>query len=209
MIEELVLAWTRGWSVSRGTPAPVPSDGAYRIDVGRPGHHVRYVLPHPHAKVIRRLTDQENAPGTWLKICAEPARIAPLLPSGWSLQQAPEYLMSAPLSQDAPPPSSGGYTLRLTTTGRIVKAAVQAPDGTLAATGQAGLADTHAVFDQIATEPAHRRRGLGAAVMSALSSAAAAQGAGTGVLVATTEGRALYRHLGWQEASPMTAAHLP
>jgi GNAT superfamily N-acetyltransferase len=124
--------------------------------------------------------------------------------------------MVAPLRQDAPSGSQDarsslpdGYTLDVSTTGRLLKAAVRTADGAPAATGQAGLTGGYAIFDQIATEPGHRRKGLGGAVMSALSAAAAPHGATTGVLVATAEGRALYRHLGWQEISAVTAAHVP
>ncbi|MQY08164.1 GNAT family N-acetyltransferase [Actinomadura macrotermitis] len=209
MIEDLVLAWVRGWAVSRRTAPPVLLDGAYRVDVGLPGHLVRYVVPGLDARVVRRLTGLRHVPGTWVKICAEPARAAPLLPDGWSVQESTEYLMAVPLRQDAPRTVPEGYALHVSTADGIVTVAVRTADGEPAATGRAGLADAYAVFDQIETAPAHRRRGLGGAVMSALSAAATAQGADTGVLVATAEGRALYRHLGWQEISEVTAAHVP
>ncbi|MEU8227159.1 hypothetical protein [Kribbella sp. NPDC048915] len=37
-------AWGHGWSVVRNTPAPVRLPNCYRIDVGLPGHAVRYGL---------------------------------------------------------------------------------------------------------------------------------------------------------------------
>ncbi len=69
--------------------------------------------------------------------------------------------------------------------------------GRLAASGQAGFADGCAVPDKITTERDHRRRGLGAAMMTLLGDAARERGVHQGVLVASDEGRRLYLHLGW------------
>jgi ribosomal protein S18 acetylase RimI-like enzyme len=48
-----------------------------------------------------------------------------------------------------------------------------------------------AVFDRIETDPAHRRRGLGRTLMTRLGGLAVQDGAETGTLVATPDGRAL------------------
>lgn len=71
-----------------------------------------------------------------------------------------------------------------------------ASDGSWAARGQIALPGATAVADQIETSPAHRRRGLGRFVMRTLAHVAAEQGAETGILGATPEGRALYESLG-------------
>lgn len=60
--------------------------------------------------------------------------------------------------------------------------------------------------DQVVTEPAHRRRGLGRTVMAALERAAVERGVVRGVLVATEDGLGLYGSLGWTVDSPVTAA---
>jgi hypothetical protein len=39
----IVETWATGWALSRGTPAPVRSAGAFRIDVGLPQHKARYM----------------------------------------------------------------------------------------------------------------------------------------------------------------------
>ncbi|WP_436674482.1 GNAT family N-acetyltransferase [Micromonospora sp. URMC 107] len=64
------------------------------------------------------------------------------------------------------------------------------------------------IVDQVATEPAHRRRGLGSVVMRARCDHAAWLGIRTGILVATDDGRALYRALGWTVRSPVSGAFL-
>lgn len=100
----------------------------------------------------------------------------------------------------------GSYRLETAVQGSLVQVVVRADDDSVAARGKAGLAGGCAVFDQIETDSRHRRRGLGRAVMGALSAAAQYAGATTGVLVATEDGRALYTALGWTLSSPMTAA---
>jgi ribosomal protein S18 acetylase RimI-like enzyme len=188
-------AWVHGWTISRNTPAPVQLQGGYRIDVGLPGHAVRYVLREYDAELV----DGLRRPDTWLKISGEVA-----LDGRWEVQPR-EYLMASRLSP-APATVPPAYELTHTRRGAIVEATVTAADGSVAASGKAALTGESAVFDQIETSPQHRRRGLGRSVMTALSSAAQYAGATTGVLVATEDGRALYTALGWTLSAPMTAA---
>lgn len=79
-----------------------------------------------------------------------------------------------------------------------------AGDGSVVARGQVAATGETCVFAEIATEPDHQRRGLGSAVMTALTSAAMDLGAATGILCATVQGRALYEALGWQAAGPLS-----
>jgi ribosomal protein S18 acetylase RimI-like enzyme len=188
-------AWVRGWAISRSTSAPVKILTGYRIDVGLPGHRVRYVLPTYDARTVGGL----GQPDTWLKICGHVSLGPP-----WQVQPA-EYLMTSRLSP-TPVTTAPPYQLETIQHGSIIEALVRADDGIVAARGKAALTGDSAVFDQIETDPQHRRRGLGRTVMGALSTAAQYAGATTGVLVATEDGRALYAALGWRLDSPMTSA---
>jgi ribosomal protein S18 acetylase RimI-like enzyme len=78
--------------------------------------------------------------------------------------------------------------------------------GEPAASGRMTVIGTDAVADMISTEPAHRRRGLGRAVMGALVAEAVEQGATDGLLVASPDGLELYRALGWSVAADMVFA---
>ncbi|MGW1343617.1 GNAT family N-acetyltransferase [Kribbella sp. NPDC002412] len=187
--------WVHGWAICRNTPAPVEFRGGYRIDVGLPGHQVRYVLPTYDAELV----GGAHQPDTWLKICGDVALDPP-----WQVQP-PEYLMTTELTQAAARVGSP-YRLETALQGSVIQVVVRADDDSVAARGKAGLAGGCAVFDQIETDRGHRRRGLGRAVMGALSAAAQHAGARTGVLVATEDGRALYSALGWTLSSLMTAA---
>jgi ribosomal protein S18 acetylase RimI-like enzyme len=79
-------------------------------------------------------------------------------------------------------------------------------DGQEAARGMMAVVGTDAVMHDIHTDPAYRRQGLGSVVMGALAHRAIERGATTGLLMATTEGAALYRNLGWVPQATMLTA---
>ncbi|MBZ6472468.1 GNAT family N-acetyltransferase [Streptomyces griseocarneus] len=199
---EAVRAWVAGWSVSRDAPAPVEVPGGFRIDVGLPGHVRRYVLPEADPAVLRDLMAAVTEPGTWIKVCAPAGRVTPSLTPRWEVRD-PEFMMSTTL-RPADVTAPDGYAVRTVTEGGVTGAEVIAPDGSVAASGRTGRTGAVAVFDRIATDAAHRRRGLGSLVMRALSAAALERGAEHGVLVATRDGLALYGALGWDLRATVT-----
>ncbi|MEU8683259.1 GNAT family N-acetyltransferase [Streptomyces sp. NPDC048611] len=219
-LPSVVHAWVDGWARARGTDAPRAVPGGFRIEVRRPGHLARHVLPGADPAVLRGLVDTLTAPGQWIKACAPREAVEPLLTADWEISE-PQYLMTT----DRPaPPGAGdglpsGYRLEVVDEGAgVYEARVHTGSGpALAASGRAALTTGAAggrpapyapsvVFDMIGTEPAHRRRGLGRAVMDALARRAVERGARQGVLVASPEGRALYEAMGWRVRSPVTAA---
>jgi GNAT superfamily N-acetyltransferase len=206
-LSELVIAWGRGWAVSRGVPEPVKIPGGFRADVGLHGHRVRYVLHTWDTESAGSLTRQADAPGNWIKVAGSSEDLHSALPARWVPDSA-GHLMTvrfAGTTSAAPPP----YRTRVTTDHDIVVATVIDVDGSPVASGRLAPAGRYGIVDQVETAPAHRRRGLGAVVMRALSTHAARTGRDTGVLVATEEGRHLYRSLGWTVRSEIAAAHVP
>ncbi|WP_342118238.1 GNAT family N-acetyltransferase [Pseudoduganella sp. OTU4001] len=203
-VARTATAWAKGWSLTRGKASPVSQPYGCKIALGQPDHCERHVVTGDDEDVLRELAGTMHIPGTWLKVCAQPEKVAPLLHQGWQLQ-APEYLMAAPLKiATAAPPE--GYCLTVSTNGAVTEVELKDQYGQPAAKGRAAHHDGFATFDQIVTEPAHQRKGLGRVVMAALSNYSIAQGAEVGVLVATEQGRALYQAIGWTLVSPMTAA---
>ncbi|WP_414937083.1 GNAT family N-acetyltransferase [Amycolatopsis sp. cmx-11-51] len=202
----LIKAWVHGWALSRGVGVPVAEPDGYRLDVGRPGHRVRYVLADAGsvARRARALTE----PGTWLKVSGSREEVAETVPSNWTVGP-PEYLMSTPLAMRPVMAAPEPYRAELVGDGVVTDVVVRAPDGSRAATGRVAIAGGTAVVDQVVTEPEHQRRGLGRFVMRRLDEVAVAAGADKAVLVATEEGRALYLSLGWTVAAEITPAHLP
>ncbi|ADJ42093.1 hypothetical protein AMES_0265 [Amycolatopsis mediterranei S699] len=198
---DILGAWVRGWAVSRATPAPVAEPDGYRVEVGLPGHRVRYLLRAPATVSARARAVAE--PGTWLKTCGSRSAVLPGLTPAWTAGET-EYLMAfeGPLPAVAVPP---GYAVTVVGDGPawdVVVSFGEAP----AARGRIAVAGGVAVFDKIETEPARRRRGLGRVVMHRLGEAA---GARSSALLASEAGRGLYRALGWRVVSDVVPAHVP
>ncbi|MGW6062776.1 GNAT family N-acetyltransferase [Streptomyces sp. NPDC055189] len=204
MDTEIVRAWVDGWSISRGAAPPVEEPWGFTVDVGLPKHVTRHVLPYADEALVRKLAESATAPGSWLKVCMAPEVIAPWLTTEWAFDD-PGFLMSTTL-RPAPPELPAGYQLRTWSRGEVTRALIVAADGSFAARGQVagGSRADCVVFDQIETAPAHRRQGLGRAVMHALANAAIGAGARSGALGATVEGQGLYKSLGWTAHAPLT-----
>ncbi|WP_410668171.1 GNAT family N-acetyltransferase [Amycolatopsis sp. cmx-4-68] len=198
---EILGAWVRGWAVSRATPPPVEEPDGHRVDVGLPGHRVRYLLRSPATVASRART--VVSPGTWLKTCGPRAAVLAGLTPEWTAGET-EYLMSfdGPVPPAAVPPP---YSVAVTGDGPVWNVTVTA-GGAPAAHGWVAVASGVAVYDRIITEPEHRRRGLGRVVMHRLSAAA---GARSGALLASAAGRGLYGSLGWRVVSEVVPAHVP
>ncbi|MFD9326958.1 GNAT family N-acetyltransferase [Streptomyces sp. NPDC060065] len=185
---------------------------------------------------VRKVADGVTGAGVWLKVFAEPSTVGPWLDEGWWIDPEPGYLMSVPLAgapEPAAPDGSApgsrtpdghthevsvpnghtlaasvpdGYRLRTWSRGGVTRVLLAAPDGSWAARGQIAPTGETAVVDQIETAARHRRRGFGGLVMRTLTHAAVAQGAVTGVLAGTPDGRALYESLGWRVEATLTSA---
>lgn len=203
----LVTAWVHGWALSRRVPAPAAIPGGHRVDVGLPGHRVRRVLHTYDAEALARLALEHAEPGTWIKAGGDADEFHAALPAQWRTADT-GYLMTAPFAPAAATPPDP-YTLTLDEDGAVITARVLDADGGTAAQGQLAVYAAYAIVDQVETDPAHRRRGLGGTVMRALAGGAYARGARTGVLVATDEGRALYESLGWTWRSDVPGAYVP
>lgn len=204
-ITHLAEVWAHGWALARDVGAPTRSGQAHRLEVGLPQHRVRYVVAS--ARALARHAPSWNGPGTVVKVFGPRPEAVAALGSGWRVGRG-EVLMTAPLTarrDPAPEP----YRLQIQSQGGTHRALALTWQGEPAAEAWAALHGSHAVFDRVCTAPAHRRRGLGRALMGALGRISASQGAERGVLVATQAGRALYRSLGWQEHCEVTPALRP
>lgn len=203
---ELLWRWVAARSVARGLPLPVPDRGGMRVDTGLPEEVRRYVFAGP-GPGLRELASSIHTPHVYLKVCADAGALRSLLPQRWQLQPA-GYLMA----HDGPPalalPLTAGYRVELVQDGPVTAARILAADGATAASGYAAEHDGVFILDRIRTGDAHRRRGLGKALVTALGSMQRAATARR-VLVATDEGRALYSSLGWRVLSPYTTIVIP
>ncbi|WP_211239567.1 GNAT family N-acetyltransferase [Jiangella gansuensis] len=201
-LPSLVHDWVWGWSMCRDLPEPRTEPDGYRLEVGRQEQRVRFVMTDLAAASARAQAPAE--PGTWLKIIAHREQAISALNARWTVAE-PEFLMSAPIGPGRAP-DIDGYTSRITDLGRFREVAVHARDGMRAASGRVAVHGDAAVIDQVETDSAHRRRGLGRLVMASLCSVARDERATRGVLVATTDGRGLYEALGWTVDSDVVTA---
>lgn len=205
-LPDLITSWVHGWAVSRAAPAPVAVPHGWRINVGAPNHRRRYVLHTPDGQSLSQLGERQNAPGTWIKVAADPTYLRAALPPEWAMADT-GYLMTTTLTDGADMPPAP-YTTRTTITDIVVTTILDAT-GTSVASGRLAPAGVIGVVDQVETAPAHRRRGLGRIVMRRLGHHAVQLGMHTGVLVATDDGRKLYSTLGWTARTPIAAACVP
>lgn len=202
----LIAAWLAARSMARDLPAPVPDRGGWRVDTGLPAETRRHVFAAACPGLVE-LGATIAEPRVLLKLAAPHAELAALLPPCWRLEPLAHVMTCADgFDGDATPPD--GYRLSVERDGERAFARIIASDGALAASGHAAERGGVFIYDRIVTEAAHRRRGLGRALMLALQrtrrSPAARQ-----VLTATADGRALYASLGWRVHCPWSTAAIP
>jgi GNAT superfamily N-acetyltransferase len=210
-LPDLVARWARGWAYARGFPRPVAVPGGVRVEVGEPGRRVEWVTTDS-ADTLAGLVDTVRAtPEAWLSVVtASPAGVRPwFVEGGLAVSENEEALMAIGLADHASRPLPEGYRVEVERNAGVISVTVRsddAGDAGVAARGTIAVIGADAVADRIQTDPDHRRRGLGAAVMSLLVSAAREAGAVRGLLVASEMGEALYAGLGWHvEARLVTA----
>ena len=204
---DVVAAWVAGWASSRGVGPARPRCGGLYIVAGLPRQKERYVFASIEKDALRNLALTITTPWIFLKVCAPSSEMETVWPAGWVVQE-PGFMMTTKLARPPVIALADGY--RLSVQGEnVIVASVVDEAGDVAARGKIALADGRATFDQIETDERHRRRGLGRAVMNALSVAAIERGVTEAVLVATPVGRELYASLGWSLHAHFTTAVIP
>ncbi|TCC33650.1 GNAT family N-acetyltransferase [Kribbella sindirgiensis] len=202
---EALTRWQRGWSASRGWTDVQCIDDVTVVRVGEPQRRVEYVATGQHATAAAHLALTDcNPPGTsWLTITGPADRVAADL--GPLEIVRTNWLMTVRLADQVSYPVPPPYALELSATPSVVEAQAYGY-GEIAATGRMAVLHTGAVADMVQTDPAHRRRGLARAVMTALALAARRRSATTAYLAASAEGRHLYKSLGWTTLTPLVVA---
>ena len=213
--EELVRRWQAGWSVSRGwTKVEDGNDGILIVRAGEENRAREYVVLDADDKPERieraaqlALADGGGRGSGWITLATDDkeARIEQLEDLGLEVQQDQDWLMTIQLSEQPALKVPDRYTLHTEIEGDLIitRATVH---GGVVSSGRMAVVGEDAVADRIETEPAHRRRGLGSAVMASLVEAAAAKGAKRGILIASIDGLRLYRSLGWKVVADIVIA---
>jgi ribosomal protein S18 acetylase RimI-like enzyme len=200
---ELVRRWLTGWSRCRRLADPEEVPGGLRVTLGLPGRSVEvFALDDADPGALA-----EAARGGWLTVpTRRPDAVRRALErAGLEPAGEPEALMSTELRRHPVHRPPAPYALW----DGPQRAEVVLPGGQPAAKGMLAVVGEDAVMHAVETEPEHRRRGLGSAVMAALARQGAEQGAETGLLVASPAGQRLYASLGWTHRATVLTAQVP
>ncbi|MFD6421156.1 GNAT family N-acetyltransferase [Streptomyces sp. NPDC060198] len=214
----LIRRWLHGWTVARGLPEaePVgPAGDGLRSACDQPGREVEVFAlraddaPESVARLAATVAAARKI--TWLTVpTLRTAEVETIVgAAGLELVHRSEWLMATDLSEHPKHAVAEPYRCEVRTDGPLTVVTVHDPSGEVAARGTIAVVGEDAIADRIETSPAHRRRGLGRAMMSALAEAAVSQGARTGLLIASEEGQLLYSSLGWHHSADVLIARGP
>lgn len=211
LLPDLVRRWQTGWGRCRNLPAATEIPGGLRVVLGLPGRHAEiFALDDRAVPVLAERVAGALEP-TWLTVpTTRPEEVHTALENA-DLEPLPddERLMTIELGRHPAHPVPNPYWAKTAEFRGVHRIEFTGHDGAVAASGLVAVTGPDAVMHDVRTDPAHRRRGLASAVMSALAVTAAQRGARTGLLVATTEGEHLYTRLGWTPAATMLSATAP
>lgn len=215
---DLIRRWLNGWTTARSLPEaePVGSAGdGLRSECRQPGREVEVFAlraDEEPGSLARLAAAVAAAPQvTWLTVpTARPSTVEAVVgAAGLELHRRSEWLMTTDLTGHPRHTPAAPYGIEVRTEGPVTGVTLHGPSGEVAARGTVAVVGGDAIADRVETHAAHRRRGLGRAVMSALAEAAVAQGARTGLLLASEDGQRLYSSLGWHHQADVLIARGP
>ncbi len=201
----ILHAWLAGRSIARGVAAPVADHGGFRVDTDSDAELCRWVFPAACQGLVE-LGRSIRTPRRFLKLCDGVDVLRSMVPDRWHIQPLNHVMQSS--GRPLPAPSIAGYVIDVRRADAFVHICIRSEAGDLAASGYGGETPEAFVYDRIVTAPAHRRKGLGRAVMAALQ-AERRHPDRPELLVATDEGQALYASLGWRTIAPYASAAIP
>jgi GNAT superfamily N-acetyltransferase len=201
--------WAFGYCAARGYAQPVAAafPAALWFDVGKPDQAGRFILGNAPDEAAAATFAAVDAPHIYVDIAAPRDAILSHIPPRWRPRDA-MWLMAAGVDIPAARPTPD-FVIEIDESAARFEAVARHADGSLAARGVVGIHGTTAVYDQIVTEPQFGRRGLGSAIMAELGGLAQRRGVTDSLLVATTDGKALYERLGWTVRSDIVSVVSP
>lgn len=202
----LIAAWLTARSIARDLPPPVPDRGGLRVDTNSEKEVRRWLFPQM-VEGLAELAREISSSRHFLKLCGSTEELSGAVPVRWQILPA-SYVMTAGAATPGALTIPDGYKMESSSTGAKTRIRIFAPNADLAASGYAAEAAGVFIYDRIETAVAHRRRGLGRAVMTALAAARKSPSAPE-ILVASEDGRTLYESLGWSIYSHYATVTIP
>ncbi|MGI5502164.1 GNAT family N-acetyltransferase [Lentzea sp. CA-135723] len=192
----LVDRWVTGWARAAEIDPPDALLDNWHLWTDLPGRAEERLLTGD-ALVSEHAEDVElNPAAAWLTVPTDfPDEVGREVEDAGLVLREQETFMRRGLFDHPAPKPPDGYEVRVTP-GDVIEVVVTC-DGVEAASGRIAVVGEDAVPHRIETAQEHRRRGLGSVVMGALTREAVKAGASEGLLVASADGRHLYRKLGW------------
>lgn len=215
---QLIRRWLNGWSVARSLPEAEPVESAgdgMRSECDQPGREVEVFAlradeePESLARLAAAVAAARRT--TWLTVpTLRPGTVEAVVgAAGLEVLHRSEWFMTTDLTEHPRHAPAAPYEREVRTEGPVTVVRLRDSSAEVAARGTIAVVGVDAVADRIETDAAHRRRGLGRAMMSALAQAAVAQGARNGLLIASEDGRRLYSSLGWRREADVLIARGP
>lgn len=206
--KEMIVKWLKGWALSRELPLPEEFRSGFKLGVGYEKQKTRYVFPKLNEDFIQ-LANAIVEPWVYLKVCATPAELKELLPPRWAIQPQGYMMTNFKRMVEKPTDLADEYNLGFEEYNTTHVIRIIANNGDVAAIGRVVLVDDLAVYDRIATQDNHKRKGLATVVMKELEKIALSKGIYRNCLVATEAGKLLYESLGWELYSLYTSVVIP
>lgn len=200
---------SRGW-----TKVEDDNDGILTVRAGEDNRAMEYVVLDADDKPerVERAAELAMAAGGgrgagWITLATDDreARVDQFEELGLEVQREQDWLMTIQLSEQPALQLNDRYALHTELESDLIVCRATVHGGVVSS-GRMAVVGEDAVADRIETDPQHRRRGLGSAVMASLVETAAAQGAKRGILIASIDGLRLYRSLGWKVVADIVIA---
>ncbi|WP_369764949.1 GNAT family N-acetyltransferase [Flavobacterium sp. WC2429] len=206
--KDSIEKWLKGWSLSRELPLPTKFKSGFKVDVGYKKQKIRYVFPNLNEDFIE-LANSIVEPWSFLKVCARPDALKNLLPPRWVIQPQGYMMTSSRRMIEKSVNLRDEYKIEFEEYNSTSVIKIIAKNGDLAAIGRVVLVDDLAIYDRISTDINHKRKGLATVLMKELEKIALSKEIYKNFLVATEEGKLLYKSLGWELSCLYTSVVIP
>lgn len=201
---DILKKWLTAWSLSRELPLPIAFKSGFKVEVGDTKQKERYVFPELNEDFIE-LSNTINEPWIFLKTFAYSEEIKSRVSEKWTFQLQGYFMMCSEPMVFPNHHLDTEYKFEFDHYKSTFVVRIMTQNNEVVAIGRVVLVDDIAVYDRIITESNHRRKGLATITIKELEKIAHSKGITKSILVATEDGKQLYKSLGWEVHSLYTS----